>query len=126
MERIMTVSMIKRVSVPVSDQRKAQTFYEGLLGLKVLRDDPVPMGENARWLEVGSTEQDSSIVLVSWFPVAPGTLQGLMLESDDLDGDGERLTSAGYPVDGPNTTPWGRQLSVRDPDGNGLVLVERP
>ena len=75
----MSVSSIKRVSVPVSDQAKAKSFYEGLLGLKVIRDNPVPLGENARWLELGQSQAGTTLVLVSWLPAATGALQGLML-----------------------------------------------
>jgi len=120
----MAVSMVQRLSLPVANQDVAKRFYTEVLGLSVLGDQPVPMGENARWIELGGSKGGSSIVLVSWFPTAPGGVQGLMLESSDLEGDCDRLRAAGHVVQGPNQTPWGRQASFSDPDGNGLVLVE--
>lgn len=120
----MAVSTIQRLSLPVANQDVAKAFYVDLLGFEVLGDTPVPMGDNARWIELGGRAKGASLVLVTWLPTAPGGVQGLMLESSDLDADCERLRAAGHAVQGPNPTPWGRQASFSDPDGNGLVLVE--
>lgn len=121
----MAISTIQRLSLPVANQDVAKAFYVDLLGFEVIGDSPVPMGENARWIELGARAKGgASLVLVTWLPMAPGGMQGLMLESADFDADCERLRNAGHVVQGPNPTPWGRQASFSDPDGNGLVLVE--
>lgn len=52
----------------------------------------------------------------------PGDLQGVQLETNDLDADCARLRVA---VDGPHGRPWGRDATFVDPDGNGFVLVTR-
>ncbi|MCP9967151.1 hypothetical protein LUX57_20210 [Actinomadura madurae] len=54
-----------------------------------------------------------------------GSVQGLILETSDLDADCARLRSAGVDVDGPQDLPWGRQATLTDPDGNGIVLAAR-
>jgi predicted enzyme related to lactoylglutathione lyase len=51
---------------------------------------------------------------------------GLVLETDDLDGDIERLRGAGVELDGPEEAPWGRYVTRADPDGNKLVLAGPP
>ncbi|WEO75851.1 hypothetical protein BJQ94_10685 [Cryobacterium sp. SO2] len=54
-----------------------------------------------------------------------GSLQGLVLETDDLDGDVARLATAGIiSAHGSETAPWARFAQITDPDGNGLVLQE--
>jgi predicted enzyme related to lactoylglutathione lyase len=66
----------------------------------------------------------TSITLVTWFDtLPPGSVKGLVLETDDLDGDVADLTRRGVPIDdGIQDAPWGRYVSFDDPDGNGIVL----
>ena len=120
----MSASAIQRITIPVSDQAAAKQFYTEVLGFELVSDQPAPMGPNARWIEVRAGKTGPTVVLANWFPVAPGSVQGLMLESSDLERDCDVLRSQGRAVRGPNATPWGRQANVTDPDGNGLVLVE--
>lgn len=121
----MEISRIRRVSVPVSDQDRAKDFYVGALGFELVGDDPIPVGENARWLEVAPEGAQTSLILVNWFDgVAPGSVQGLMLETADVESDCERLRSAGVSVEGPHEMPWAREATFTDPDGNGIVLSE--
>lgn len=120
----MKVSSIRRVSVPVSDQQRAQAFYEEALGLETIEDVPVPMGDDARWIELASHTGGPSLVLVTWFEtMVPGGVDGLMFEADDIDGLCKRVRKAGVAVEGPFDTPWGRQATLSDPDGNGIVLT---
>jgi predicted enzyme related to lactoylglutathione lyase len=52
-----------------------------------------------------------------------GSNRGLVLETDDLDADVERLRGLGLDFpDGIQDQPWGRFVTLADPDGNGLVL----
>lgn len=118
------ITQIQRLSIPVTNQDRAKEFYVGTLGFDLLQELPVPMGDNARWLEVAPEGASTGIVLVTWFPTEPGSVQGVMLETTDITGDCERLQKAGVEVDGPNDTPWGRQATFTDPDGNGFVLAE--
>lgn len=118
----MTINEILIASVPVADQERAKAFYVDTLGLELLRD--APMGPDRRWVQVGPKGGGASLTLVTWFDSMPaGSLSGLVLNSDDIDADCERLRAQGVPVDGPEDAPWGRQAVLRDPDGNGLVLM---
>ncbi|GAA1531945.1 VOC family protein [Actinomadura kijaniata] len=118
----MTITRVQRLSLPVSDQDRAKEFYTGALGFEVVGDAPVPFAEGARWLEVAPPGADTSMVLVTWLDMEPGTVGGLMLRSSDLDGDLRRLRDRGVRAEGPVDTPWGRQVTFTDPDGNAFVL----
>jgi predicted enzyme related to lactoylglutathione lyase len=67
---------------------------------------------------------ETSITLVTWFASMPaGSLTGLVLETDDLDGDAARLAERGVALDGGiQQAPWGRYVGLTDPDGNHLIL----
>lgn len=118
----MTITHVQLLSVPVSDQDRARDFYVGTLGFEVVRDNP--MGPGQRWVEVAPKGGQTSITLVTWFPTMPaGSLSGLVLETDDLDGDVAALTARGVGIDGGiREQPWGRFVTFEDPDGNGIVL----
>jgi predicted enzyme related to lactoylglutathione lyase len=113
------------VTVPVADQDRAKDFYAGTLGFEVLTDRHAgPM----RWLQVGPAGAETSFTLAKAEQVGlePGSAKGIMLETSDLDGDCAELVRAGAVVEGPVDRPWGRQATLTDPDGNGLVLSQRP
>jgi catechol 2,3-dioxygenase-like lactoylglutathione lyase family enzyme len=118
----MTITHVQLLSVPVTDQDRARDFYVDVLGMALVRENP--MGPDQRWVEVAPKGADTSITLVTWFPtMPPGSLKGLVLETDDLDGDLARLTGLGVPVEGGvQEAPWGRFVTFHDPDGNGIVL----
>ena len=106
----------------MSDQDRAREFYVGTLGFELVRENP--MGPAQRWVQVAPKGAATSITLVTWFDsMPPGSLQGLVLETDDVDAEVERLTTlgVGFP-DGVQDAPWGRYAVFADPDGNRLVL----
>jgi catechol 2,3-dioxygenase-like lactoylglutathione lyase family enzyme len=121
----MAVRDVTVVSVPVSDQERAKEFYVGKLGFELVReDDSVP---GIRWVQVAPKGGSTSLTLVTWFEtMPPGSLQGLVLSSDDLQADHDDFIAKGVQFDGPpQRRPWGTEETVlRDPDGNGLVLQQ--
>jgi catechol 2,3-dioxygenase-like lactoylglutathione lyase family enzyme len=109
------------ISVPVSDQDRALAFYADVLGLEVI--DDAPMGPTMRWLRVGPKLAQTSITLVTWFPsMAPGSLKGLLFNTDNLEGDVERFRAAGVVVSEVQEEAWGRYVTFDDPDGNGIIV----
>ncbi|MBG0831842.1 VOC family protein [Planomonospora sp. ID67723] len=117
----MTITHARFVTLPVSDQERAKDFYVTALGFEVVADRQ--MGP-VRWLQVAPAGAQTSFTLAA--PAqgfAPGSAQGIMLESADLQADCARLTAAGAQVEGPVDLPWGRQATLRDPDGNGFILA---
>jgi catechol 2,3-dioxygenase-like lactoylglutathione lyase family enzyme len=117
-----SIKNVAVVSVPVSDQEMAKDFYVNKLGFELKRDDTSVPG--MRWILVGSNGASTALTLVNWFDSMPaGSLQGLVLTSDDLRSDYERLIARGVEFDCPPTKqPWGTEAVFHDPDGNRLVL----
>lgn len=116
----MNISQIRTITVFVSDQDKAKSFYVDVLGFTVRTD--LQAGPN-RWLEVAPAESGTAIVLHQPFPGASaGSSSGVILSTADLDADVASIRAAGGSVDGPEDLPWGRQATVKDPDGNAFVL----
>ncbi|RLP86979.1 glyoxalase superfamily protein [Micromonospora sp. CV4] len=120
----MTVTHVQLLSVPVADQDRARDFYVDVLGFDLIWDNP--MGpDGGRWVQVAPPGAATALTLVTWFPtMAPGSLKGLVLETDDLDADVARLRERGvdFADGGVRSAPWGRYATFDDPDGNGIVL----
>ena len=115
---------ISKVTLPVSNANQGRTkkLLCDTLGFKVLVENQV--SEDACWVEVGP-EEGTAIILVTqqFVPMAPGSVKGIMIETENFDADVEALRNAGVEVEERNT-PWGRQGSFSEYDGNGLVLQE--
>lgn len=110
------------VSIPVSDQDRAKQFYTEVLGFRELVDQPLDQG--MRWVMLGAPDGGPTITLVTWFPSMPaGSLKGTVYEVDDVDAWHADLTAKGYDFpNGIEEQPWGRYLTLDDPDGNGVIL----
>ena len=119
------IENVQVVSVPVSDQERAKTFYADVLGFELRADEPFDPG--MRWVEVAPKGATTSLALVTWFEsMPPGSLQGLVVATDDIHATYDELVTKGVPFDFPPTElPGGTQAVFRDPDGNGLVLWGR-
>jgi catechol 2,3-dioxygenase-like lactoylglutathione lyase family enzyme len=120
----MAITQVQLFSVPVSDPERAKTFYVDTLGFTLVSD--TMMGEDQRWIQVVPPGAQTSITLVTWFETMPsGSLRGLVLETDDLEGDMQRLHAADVAFDsGIERAPWGQYAQFSDPDGNGLILQQ--
>ena len=123
----MAIRGVQVVSIPVSDQERAKTFYVETLGFEAQRDATFPQdGQQMRWIEVTPKGGATTFTLVTWFPQMPaGTLQGVVLTSDDIEGDYAALKARGLTFDGEiQQAPWGTFATFSDPDGNGFVLQQ--
>ncbi len=120
----MTIGYLRLLSLPVADQDRARAFYTDKLGFDLVADNP--MGPDRRWVQVAPKGAATGITLVTWFDsMPPGSVKGLVLETDDLDADVAALTGRGVVIEGGvQQAPWGRFATFDDPDGNGLVLQE--
>ena len=120
----MPITAVQLLSVPVTDQDRPRDFYVGVLGFDLIRDAEMQPG--LRWVQVAPSGAQTSLTLVTWFESMPaGTLRGLVLETDDLEGDLSAYTARGALIaDGIQNQPWGRYFTLTDPDGNGLVVQE--
>ncbi len=121
----MTITHISVLSVPVTDQDRARDFYVDTLGFDLVADNP--MGPDQRWVQVAPHDGQTGLTLVTWFEnMPPGSVQGLVLQTPDVDAEAERLRAAGVALTGPEDAEWGRFVTFTDPDGNGIVLTSRP
>jgi catechol 2,3-dioxygenase-like lactoylglutathione lyase family enzyme len=120
----MAIENVKVVSVPVSDQGRAKEFYVTKLGFELTRDDDSVPG--IRWVQVTPKSGAPSLTLVTWFDtMPPGSLQGLVLGSNDLEAECNQLAAEGVTFERPlEWQPWGTEAVIRDPDGNKLVLQQ--
>jgi catechol 2,3-dioxygenase-like lactoylglutathione lyase family enzyme len=124
------------VIVPVSDVDRARHFYAEQLGFVV--DHDTRIGDAMRIIQLTPPGSGCSIVIgIGMTEMAPGSLQGLQLVVPDLDAARDMLVEHGIDV-----TPiqhfagaervegrggdWNAFIFFSDPDGNGLVVQERP
>ena len=102
-------------SVPVRDMNRATEWYERLFGRPA---DSVPMAEVAEWGFEGG----------GWLQVyeAPDRAGGgsVTLSVRDLNGELERLRTAGFEVESPRGSESVRVSMLPDPDGNTIALAE--
>jgi catechol 2,3-dioxygenase-like lactoylglutathione lyase family enzyme len=118
----MSITAIQTITIPVSDQERALTFYRDVLNFEVRADNAFG---DSRWLTVAPVGAATEMVLHLPFPgTDPGWSKGVVLSTDDIDATTEALRSAGVAVDGPETVGWGKQATFADPDGNGFVLTQ--
>lgn len=121
----MAIDSVAVVSVPISDPARARDFYVNQLGFDLVRDDDSMPG--LHWIQVAPRNGGTSLTLVTWFDSMPaGSLQGLVLRTDDIQADYERLVGLGVEFERPpEKQPWASYETVfRDPDGNGIVLQQ--
>jgi len=117
---------IKFVSVPVSDQDRALSFYTEKLGFRILTDQP--FDDRQRWIELSIPGADTGVVLFT--PDAHrdrvGTSSAISFHCDDLDKTYAELTAKGVEFATPPTKqPWGFFAIFKDPDGNQFVMSAR-
>jgi catechol 2,3-dioxygenase-like lactoylglutathione lyase family enzyme len=136
--------VIKRQShstIYVTDQDSALEFYRGKLGFEVRTDMPMNDEGTARWLTVSPKGQpDLEIVLMpialgSMFDaeaasemkalVEKGTFGIGVFETDDINGDYERLSRQGVEfVSPPEEQFHGTEAIVKDSSGNWFSLTQ--
>jgi lactoylglutathione lyase len=120
----MRATRVRTIGVPVRDQDRALEFYTTVLGLDPSLD--VPMGGGSRWIEVTPPAGGATIALVAAKPGAPaGVETGIRLCAPDADAFRRHLLDRGASADEvlrwPGVPPM---FAFRDPDGNGLEIVQ--
>ena len=123
----LNLTRVGRVAVSVADTDRALDFYVGKLGFEKVVD--LPMGPDARWVEVAVAGTPTTVALA---PPPPGKQAGsaetgIILDTTDVDADHAALKAAGADVDD-EVTRWGGPVPpmfwLRDPDGNSLCIVQ--
>jgi predicted enzyme related to lactoylglutathione lyase len=114
----MGIKEIGFVAIPVTDIKRARSFYEEVLGLKVSEE---MMG--GRWIEyaVGDDTLAVGNVGEQWAPSDQGT--GAALEVENFDDAIKRLKDRHVRFAAePFETPCCHMAVVQDPDGNKLII----
>ena len=114
----MKIKAIGFVAIPVTDIKRARSFYEEVLGLKT--SDEMMQG---RWIEYGVGDDTLAIANVSesWTPSDQGT--GAAFEVEDFDDAIDRLKDRHVRfATEPFETPCCHMAVVQDPDGNKLII----
>lgn len=129
------ITHVATVVVPVADQERALAFYVDVLGFTAAIDFRYDTGE--RWLEVALPGGGTRLTLAAAGPASlVGAETGVILSTSDVPAAHAALLERGVDVDPEPLTPgevvrWAgaplaghpAQFRVRDPDGNGLLIV---
>jgi lactoylglutathione lyase len=119
------VTGIRAVGVPVTDQDRAVEFYVGTLGMDKRLDVPAEQ-LGGRWIEVAPPGSATSIALVpARGELTAGIETGIRLTTADAAATHKALAERG--VDQGEILQWEGappMFAFRDPDGNGLEMVE--
>ena len=120
-----SVTDVRTVAIPVSDQDRALGFYAATLGFVPRMDASFGGG---RGVEVAPSGGTTTLALVPPRDGATGVDTGVRLTTADATAAHGALRAAGVDVDPevlrvPGVPPM---FSFRDPDGNTLYLVEQP
>jgi predicted enzyme related to lactoylglutathione lyase len=100
---------------PVSDMPRAVAFYRDVLGLTpgaIASDFWTEFEIGGGTFGVGTFEQVGK----------PGTAQSLALEVGDMGAFRKKLSESGIDTTEPHETPVCFISTLKDPDGNGVVL----
>lgn len=102
------------IMLPVKDRQKAKEFYLKL-GFQIILEAKDPHGEV--WIQMGFPGGNTTISLAGF--------QGLICETEDIEGEIEQLKADGIEVGKIDNTPWGRFAWLKDLDGNSLCLRQK-
>lgn len=111
--------------VPVSDPARSKAFYTDVLGFEVVMESD--FGSGLRWTSLRTPGAETSITLVTWFDtMPPGSLNGAVLSVSDIEGVADELRGHGLldEDDHIEGAPWGRFVTIEDPDGNRWVVQQ--
>jgi lactoylglutathione lyase len=119
------VTAVRTVGIPVTDQDRALDFYVGVLGLEKRMDAPVPQ-LGGRWIEVAPPGSSTSLALVPARADLRSVVEtGVRLSTGSAAAVHEELRGRGVDVGDLLTWPGVPPMfALRDPDGNGLEIVE--
>ena len=112
-----------RVLLQPTDFERSLRFYSKILGLHVYREWGSGAGRGEVFFLGGGF-----LELSGASPMPTSQNIGLWLQVRDVDVVGRELEEAGAEIaEGPANKPWSlREMTIRDPDGLRIVIVEVP
>jgi catechol 2,3-dioxygenase-like lactoylglutathione lyase family enzyme len=120
----MSVPHISVISIPVSNPDKAKAFYVDELGFELEMDQSSPA---MRWVMLRLPGTETAVTLTTWFEtMPPGSLRGTVLSVPDIEAAAVRFRASGLIDEDTEieSAPWGRWVTIEDPDGNGWVVQQ--
>ena len=120
------ITGVHTVGVPVTDQDRAIDFYVGMLGFDKRLD--ADMGGGRRWIEVAPGGSAITIALVAQHEGVPaGVETGIRFTAAAADADAVHAAMRASGVDADDVLRWPGvppMFAFRDPDGNGMEIVQ--
>ena len=127
------INGVGTVSIYVDDQDRAKDFYVNKLSFELRTDQPLSPGVVNRWVAVAPKGAVTEIILYkvdeNWehYRQTVGKSQSLTLDVTDMAATYKQLKAKGVEfVSEPDAQPWGTYATIRDSEGNSLLLVEQP
>jgi predicted enzyme related to lactoylglutathione lyase len=118
------ITGVKTMGIPVRDQDRALEFYTEKLGLEKRLDT---MYGQERWIEVAPPGSLTTIALVRGpNQVRIGIDVQIRLTTDDAEATHADLRARGVDVDEEILRHPLSRFTLRDPDGNRVMIVEQP
>ena len=115
---------VKTFGIPVSDQNRSLAFYVDKLGLELRVDT---MFGQERWIEVAPPGSLTTIALLRGpDQVRIGIDAQIRLTTDDAEATHADLRARGVDVDEEILRYPLSRFTLRDPDGNRVMIVEQP
>ena len=119
-----TITTIRTVAIPATDQDRSVTFFTDQLGFEKLMD--AELAEGFRWIEVAPPGSDVSVAIVAASTELPaGVDTGIRFVTTDA--EAEHASMQGNGVDVGELLRWPEvplMFSFRDIDGNTFYLAE--
>lgn len=120
------VSKVVETGIYVEDLERARSFYEGVLGLKVVQSEPgrhVFLNAGKSMLLLFRAERTLEETKLPPHGAAGSQHFALQVEEKDYENWKQRLKSKGVEIE--QEVGWGgsRSLYFRDPDGNLVELI---
>ena len=119
-----TITTIRTVAIPASDQDKTLAFFVEKLGFEQRMDAELQQG--FRWIEVAPAASDVSVAIVAASDDLPAGIDtGIRFVATDAEAEHASMTEHG--VDVGEMLRWPgvpAMFSFRDLDGNTLYLAE--
>jgi catechol 2,3-dioxygenase-like lactoylglutathione lyase family enzyme len=127
------IDYVGTVCVFVDNQDRARDFYVNKLGFDLRTDQPLTPGATNRWVAVAPKGAATEIILYkvdeNWehYRQTVGKSQAITLNVTDMNAVYKDLKAKGVEfVSEPDPQPWGTYATIRDSEGNHLLLVQLP
>ncbi len=116
---------LELVNVPVSDVDRAKAFYADKVGFHLDHDHIV--SDEIRFVQLTPPGSACSIAIGTGLSEAePGSVAGMQLVVDDIEGARAELVGGGVEVSDVRVFPWGSFVFFSDPDGNAWSVQQLP